>query len=107
MKPKNKRIDIVVTDNSTKIKACKALREHTSQSYSELLEAIEHSKPAFTATLIPDQVYSGIDNVCSVINRLEEKNIPYDLFINGKIDVKESILKIKNEVKSLLLKDFR
>lgn len=107
MEPEIKKIDLVISDKNEKIKASKILREYTNRPYRDLLEAIENSEPSFTAELIPKQFYDGVKVVDSVIKSLEAEKISYDLFVNGKLESKEAISKINNQVKNITLKDFR
>lgn len=107
MKPESKKIDLVVSDKSVKTKASKIIREYAKRSYHELIEAVENAQPLFTAELKPEDFYSGIKEFVTIIEKFDAEKISYTIFINGKLETKETVLEIEKKVQNITMKDFR
>lgn len=107
MKPESKTVEIFVLGQSDKAKVCKIFREYSDRPYSELIASIENSEPLIKMELVPDKFFYGIKEIISLVEKLEIESISFRICVNGEIEEKDALIKLKNKVDNLTLKDFR
>ena len=105
MKNKAKKFEIIILEKAVKLKAAKIMRKFSEKSFSELTNLVELDCPIYTSLIIPEQFYSGINDIVSIIEKLDALQIKYLLMIDDEESSNKDIYKFKNLVVSLA--DFR